>query len=182
MSIAQVSVSYSKAEDRLLLRMNTRQDREFRLWLTRLLAGQLISQLHQALTEATGNAHSPELARTLSEFRQSATEQSARFTEFKPARLLPLGSTPLLVSGYGIERLPEQFALTFQLQGAKQLEMKISEAIVRQILLLLERMQAHADWRLDPLSPPRAGATGHEPTATQDAASASTPSAGVTLH
>lgn len=182
MSIVQVSVSYSKAEDRLLLRMNTRQDQEFRLWLTRLLTGQLISQLHQVLTDATDSAHSPELARTLSEFRQSATEQSARFTEFRPARLLPLGSTPLLVSGYGIERLPEQFALTLQLHGAKQLDMKINEAIVRQILLLLERMQAHADWRLDPLSPPRAGKPDPEPVAIQDAASALTTAARVTLH
>lgn len=182
MSIAQVSVSYSKAEDRLLLRMNTRQDQEFRLWLTRLLAGQLISQLHQALTETTGSAHSPELARTLSEFRQSAAEQNARFTDFKPARLLPLGSTPLLVSGYGIERLPDQFALTFQLQGAKQLDMKIGEPIVRQILLLLERMQAHADWRLDPLSPPQAGTPAPEPAATQEAASALTTATRVTLH
>lgn len=182
MSIAQVSVSYSKAEDRLLLRMNTRQDQEFRLWLTRLLTGQLISQLHQVLTDTTGIAHSPDLARTLSEFRQSATEQSARFTEFRPARLLPLGSTPLLVSGYGMERLPEQFALTLQLHGAKQLDMKINEPIVRQILLLLKRMQAHADWRLDPLSPPQTGKPDLESVATQDAASALTTAARVTLH
>lgn len=182
MSIAQVSISYSKAEDRLLLRMNTRQDQEFRLWLTRLLAGQLISQLHQALAECADSAHRPALARTVSEFRQSATQQHTSFTEFRPARLLPLGSTPLLVSGYGIKRLPDQFALTLQLQGVKQLDMKISEAIVRQILLLLERMQAHADWRLDPRSPPQAGAPGHEPGATPGAPSAATPAATVTLH
>lgn len=180
MSIAQVNLRYVKEEDRLLLRLNTRQDQEFRLWLTRLVAAQLMCQLHEALAEATGRAHTPALARTVSEWRQDATEQQTLFSDFRPARTLPLGATPLLVTGYRLQRVQHTFGLRLHLAAAKHLNLTLDETLLRQVLLLIERTQTQAGWQLDPQRPPASAQGAPGPTAPDGTAHRA--SAPTTLH
>ena len=152
MSILQFNVSHSKTEDRLLLRLTTREDQEYRLWLTRLLTRELLGHLHLALeapapatptTPAEANPGQPARAGT------TAPAHSPFAQEFRPARHLPLGSEPILVVGHHIEAHRNRFNLHLQLRTGQVLDLSLTPALLRQIQLLLQTMQHQAQWTGD---------------------------------
>ena len=51
MNIHQMSVNYAERDDRLLLRVNTQDGQEFRLWLTRRMTGRLLPHLQACVVQ-----------------------------------------------------------------------------------------------------------------------------------
>jgi hypothetical protein len=129
MNIHQLSVNYLQEQDRILVRINTTQDAELRLWFTRRLTLGLMPLLTKVVAQhvATQDAlKSPGISPTatadpatqklLSEFKQQALLQKSDFvTPFKDqAGLLPLGTEPLLVTEVNMTPLPSgQLRLVF---------------------------------------------------------------------
>ena len=111
MQIHQMSVSYLPEQDRILMRINTMEGEETRLWLTRrLMVGlwPLLSKLlteHQHKLESAGaslTGATPELKKMLADFRKEEFLQHADFdTPYKDGqqRLLAQGQA-LLQSGW----------------------------------------------------------------------------------
>jgi hypothetical protein len=109
MQIHQMSVSYLPEQDRILMRVNTREGEEMRMWLTRRLMAGLWPLLTRLLTdhllklEAAGTSlHSADdsLKRMLADFRKEEFLRKADFDtpyQESPA-VLPLGEEPLLVT------------------------------------------------------------------------------------
>lgn len=105
MNIHQLSVHHDERQDRLLLRINTLDQKEFRFWLTRRLTMRLLPVVQQ--TAARLEAAQPGVAVTdtrsqnmLGELRRESFLQRADFaTPFvNPAGPLPLGSEPMLIT------------------------------------------------------------------------------------
>lgn len=129
MNIHQLSVNYLQEQDRILVRINTTQDAQLRLWFTRRLTLGLMPLLTKVVAQhvATQDAlKSPGISPTatadpatqklLSEFKQQALLQKSDFvTPFKDqAGLLPLGTEPLLVTEVNMTPLPSgQLRLVF---------------------------------------------------------------------
>lgn len=109
MQIHQMSVTYLPEQDRILMRINTREGEEMRMWLTRRLMVGLWPLLTKLLTdhllklEAAGTtltAADESLKKMLTEFRKEEFLSKADFdTPYQegPVRL-PLGEEPLLVT------------------------------------------------------------------------------------
>jgi hypothetical protein len=109
MQIHQMSVTYLPEQDRILMRVNTTEGEEMRLWLTRRLMVGLWPLLTKLLTEhllklesagASLAGANPELKKMLAEFRKEEFLQHADFdTPYKEGQQnLPLGEDPLLVT------------------------------------------------------------------------------------
>lgn len=121
MHIHQLSINYLQEHDRILVRINTQESAQLRLWFTRRLTlglmplmSDIVAQ-HVAQQEAIKSSHiSPsataDLAtqQLLTEFKNAEHLQKSDFvTPFKDqTSRLPLGQEPLLVTEVNITPLP----------------------------------------------------------------------------
>lgn len=130
MNIHQLSIHYIAEQDRLLVRINTTEDEELRLWLTRRLAQGFWPLLNKAVRDHVTPGDSAGRAplvddlgkQMMAEFQRAQTLEK---TDFKtPYRAvpgkLPLGAEPLLVTEIGLTPLEKgNLSLNFlqKLQG-----------------------------------------------------------------
>jgi hypothetical protein len=100
----QVHVEYEPAEDRLLLKFNTLDRQELRLWLTRKFVKSFWDALQNLLlTSGRAGAQSdPALQRAMVGFEQERAAPGDRFTKkfAEAAASFPLGKSPVLVTGF----------------------------------------------------------------------------------
>jgi hypothetical protein len=163
MDIHQLNVSYLPAEDRLLLRVSTRQGAEFGVWLTRKVtlglwqALQACAQNHAARSYAgKSDVADPLLRKELAEFTSAKHLQSADFsTPYSPAT----GAAG--VPNYGPQRaagaplLPTEVVLEARADGSTHMQLKeenrqigigLDEALLHAIMQLLVKTVEQADW------------------------------------
>lgn len=161
MVIHQVQVSYVVAQDRLLVRLNTRADQELRLWLTR----RMVKNLFLHMLQASGAPTSPlrPLARqdggadrALAKFRRMEALQQADFqTPFKAqASSLPIGQEPLLATTIHVTPLDAgNLRVGFEeklegSQGSRCFEVTLGPPLLHGFMHLLELALKEADWGL----------------------------------
>jgi hypothetical protein len=100
----QVHVEYEPAEDRILLKFNTMDRQELRLWLTRKFVKSFWDAL-QKLLETMGRAGAqsdPELRKAMVGLEQEDAAPNERFAKdfTDEAASFPLGKQPVLVTGF----------------------------------------------------------------------------------
>lgn len=133
MNIHQVCVSYIHEHDRFLVRINTRQDEEVRLWFTRRLTLGLLPLLDKASAKLLASQTAPvstaapleeQRQRMLDNFRQEAATYDGDYQTpyHEKAAILPLGGEPLLVT---------EIKMTPLANGQLQLEIleKLAESV-----------------------------------------------------
>lgn len=110
MQIHQLSLAYLVDEDRVLLRINTQQADEFRLWLTRRMSLRLLPLMDKVMADQVARDGAPDTShlasadeatrRMMAEFQGSDALKGADFdTPYETgARNLPLGPDPVLVT------------------------------------------------------------------------------------
>jgi hypothetical protein len=184
MDIHQVSVDYLHEQDRILVRVNTREAEEIRLWLTRRLCSGWMPLLRATLEsiaapptesgachagdvnarpiDSAGKPWAPEF-RTLRHLKQSDFQ-----TPFKSeARAWPLGAEPLLVTtvrmapvdGGGLELSFEE-SLIAQKVRSRSFRAMLEPALLHGFMHLLEQALTGSDWSAPGARGVEAG-TGH---------------------
>ncbi|MDA0978516.1 MAG: hypothetical protein O3B72_08160, partial [Proteobacteria bacterium] len=128
-AITQLQMSYSAEEDRILLRLNSSAEEEFRFWITRRFA-LILHQALQAHRQADPDVAiqpTPDAQQAVQEFKQQAAQSRGNFKEeFKPSAKLPLGDAPLLA-----------FKLSYRIEGGK-LHLSMQPKTGRGISLVLD--------------------------------------------
>ena len=132
MRIHQLSFSHDREQDRILVRINSAEGDEFRLWLTRRLSIQLLPLLDRVLAEQLAKSGAPGVShligadedtkRMMTEFQSGDAIKDADFSTpyDSAARNLPLGANPLLVTEVSFKPLrPELLEVLFT-EGIKQ--------------------------------------------------------------
>lgn len=159
MVIHQLQVSYVEAQDRLLVRLNTRADQELRLWLTR----RMVKSLFLHLLQASGTPANPATSlqshdrvddRALAKVRHQDALQQADFqTPFKAQpSSLPIGEAPLLATTIHITTLDAgSLHVRFEEKledshGSRSLEVTLDPPLLHGFLHLLELALQEADW------------------------------------
>jgi hypothetical protein len=114
MDIHQLSISYVREQDRILVRINTTAGEEMRLWFTQRLLRGMFPHLGQATVNLVAAStpladNSENSKQMLAEFKKEESLQKADFkTPFKAeVAKLPLGAEPLLVTEVRITPLGE---------------------------------------------------------------------------
>jgi hypothetical protein len=163
MDIHQLNVSYLPAEDRLLLRVSTRQGAEFGVWLTRKVtlglwqALQACAQNHAARSYAgKSDVADPLLRKELAEFTSAKHLQAADFsTPYAPASSATAApnyspqraaATPLLPSAIVLEARPNGNTHMQLKEETRQIGIELDEPLLHAIMQLLVKTVEQADW------------------------------------
>ena len=165
MDIRQVSVTYREEHDRILVRINTAQAEELRLWFTRRLVLGLWPALSKAVVQsgelaaaAQGRPAPGDAAarRAISAFERDAALRKSNFSAPYQAvadAALPLGAEPLLVSEV---RITPQPAGTLLIAFHEKLpdhptprgfQIELKGALIHGFTHLLEMAINAAQWR-----------------------------------
>lgn len=151
MSIKQLNATYDALEDRVLFRLTTNEDFEYRLWLTRALVRNiLILTTHATVTELK-KIHPVQHVNAIAEFKQQLKQQEAQFTDFEPARQHPLGEEPVLVQKAVIKVEPQSYVLELQLPDSKTMKLPLNEELNSQLQLVLQTIAERAKWNIQPV-------------------------------
>jgi hypothetical protein len=151
MTIKQLNASHDALEDRIVLRV-TADDaqhgaQEFRFWLTRARTLWLMAQVDQSVVAALQQQHPPEQAKQIASFQQEALAESSNFaTPFEEAPTRPLGDAPQLVHHMQLSWGAAQCTLVLQLHNGTNITITLTEPLMTQTKLLLQRISAQAGW------------------------------------
>ncbi len=163
MNIHQLNVSYLPAEDRLLLRVSTRQGAEFAVWLTRKVtlglwqALQACAQNHAARSYVgKSDVADPLLRKELAEFTSAKHLQAADFsTPYAPASGVGAvpnyspqrsAAAPLLPTEIVLEARPDGSTHMQLKEQARQIGIELDEALLHAIMQLVVTTVEQADW------------------------------------
>lgn len=168
MSIKQLNASYLVSEDRILLRLNTQDQVEYRLWLTRRVTLFILAASTHLLTKKLEQAHSPDTAKAVNEFQKNAILEASKTANagaqnYEAGTEFPIGFDPLLVMDASCsltkngEKLAAQNAATevdfddalsidFLLPGGANLNLNLPTEMMRAMCLLLDQLRVQAAW------------------------------------
>ncbi len=165
MHVHQLSISYLPEQDRILIRVNTSENRELQFWFTRRLTLGLSPVMERIITETAGSSGGPATThmagadplakKAVADFNRSETIRGADFaTPYKmPEANQPLFDTPLLITevnlaplGGGKLRLncTENLSTTPQ---TRKFELALSDTLTHAFMHLLERAVVASKWR-----------------------------------
>lgn len=144
MQIRQLQISHDTLQDRLVLRVATQADEEFRVWLTRRFLRELWPHLTRLLASA-GSA--VPLATDIQpipappSFAQAFQEDKATY---------PLGSTPLLTSEIKVDTLSDSnYQLTFREGRERSFELRLTPDMLQAFCAMLRAAAEQAQWSLE---------------------------------
>ena len=153
MNLHQLNLTFDAKQDRLLLKVSTTSEQEFRFWLTRRLVQRawapLVTKLQQAGAQAP-MAATP-LASAPLEFRHAAAVQQADFKTPYAAE----GKTPavspdaLLVTQFSLQTLAaERYEMTLTADTGLRVSVKLAAPVLHGLVKLLQDASRSADWGL----------------------------------
>ena len=158
MAIHQIQIVHDEAQDRLLLRLSTTDDCEFRFWLTRRYTRRLWAMLVQMLESdrAIKQHVDPQTRHAVLEFQHEGYSSEADYTQpfREPAagsqRRLPLGEAPVLLAiAQGSKREDGvQILKLLPLQGTG-IDITLDARLLHLFMRLLREQVAKIDWDLD---------------------------------
>lgn len=153
MSIKQLNVQYFMNEDRILLRMNTLDNSEYKFWLTRRITHYILQSVAK-FTEKEFEQKPPSVEGVISESKQSSQpNQQATFGgSYESGTQYPIGADPLLVidAKCVVIKNGDQdiFSLDFILPGGGSVNLKLTMPIMKKVIHLVEEANTQANWGL----------------------------------
>jgi hypothetical protein len=158
MNIHQLSVHHDERQDRLLLRLNTQDQQEFRFWLTRRMTLRLLPAIEK--TAVRLEAAQPGVAATdapaqqlLTELKRNAFMQQADFaTPFdNHATQWPLGASPLLITDVHLTIKPSgalEMAFEDKSDAAqiRSCQLNLQVGLVHGMVHLIRQASEKAEW------------------------------------
>jgi hypothetical protein len=167
-SIKQINATYLVNEDRILLRFNTPEEAEYRLWITRRVALFILAATTHLLTQKLEQTHTAETAKAIDAFEKEALVEASKIAnaapnEYQSGIQFPLGAEPILVMDASCSLLQnnasdssnsdavtssnhEIISIDFALPGGANLNLKLASNMVRAITLLLDQLRQQAGW------------------------------------
>jgi hypothetical protein len=158
MNIHQLSVHHDERQDRLLLRLNTQDQQEFRFWLTRRMTLRLMPAIQQSAVRL--EAAQPGVAATdapsqhlLTELKRDAFLKKADFaTPFdNHATQWPLGAEPLLITDAHLTIQPNgALEISFEDKSgpaqARTCQLHLQISLMHGMVHLIQQAIEKAEW------------------------------------
>lgn len=143
----QMNVTYARKEDRLMLRVTTKNGEEYRLWLTRRYTALLLKILQKRMDQYGGAPTLASAQETRKMFKQGATEK--KFEAEKSVNL-PLGEEGILAFRINSD-VTRNGTLALQLLPDKGegVTLNLSKSLLYMFYNMISQGTAQAEWRLD---------------------------------
>jgi hypothetical protein len=154
MAIHQIQIRFDDQQDRLLMRVSTTDECEFRFWLTRRFVKQLWGMLLKMVEwdKVVQQQFDAAMRQTVLEIQHEGYAQQGDFSrdyEESPRRF-PLGETPvLLCSGKGVRRDSGLQVLSLYPAQGQGLDMTLDARLLHIFAKLLRDAVARASWDIN---------------------------------
>ena len=150
--INQFSANYDPAEDRILLRFNTTDLKEFRFWLTRRSTDQLLDVLPRQTEQ--GEQIQEDLKKQIEKKQESkATKPEAskekskpQTSEFIKGNEFPIGEGPEVVSLIKVELAGALYKVQFILKIGKTVSVSVKPDLMLKVHSLVNLIASKAKW------------------------------------
>lgn len=154
MRIHQIQIRHDESEDRLLLRLSTTDNREFRFWLTRRFVKRLWAMLVQMLEwdQAVRQQADPEMRRAVLDIQHEGYAQQANYAKkFEDTpRQLPLGDAPaLLAKAKGKKAENGTQMLSLHPREGQGIDITLDTKLLHIFSRLLRQAVAKTDWDIN---------------------------------
>ena len=151
--ISQIQIKFIATEDRLLLRVSSSAQQEFRFWLTARLVKMLYPALYDTLSKTSPVAAQsvPEAKREVVAFEhQQAVSKTDFKTNFKEVKQdFPLGDTPILVTKCQLRPNPDgNTVLALAPEQGQGIDINLSNELLHSFTKLLTDACKIAEWQL----------------------------------
>lgn len=149
--LEQFSASYDSGQDRMLLRIRSNDDAEYRFWLTRRYLALLWPILMKMADDFSALKTSDPLTRnTLAELAHGEAVGKADFaSQYKEGSLFPLGEQPVLLARITVKPLQGSTqTLTLLPQEGQGINLDLDERLVHVLARLLQQAAVVAEWGL----------------------------------
>ena len=149
--IKQLNAIYISNEDRILIRMSTVKNEEFRLWLTRSTCIKFINYCKNLSLKKINLKHPQKEANTIDQFNQDTIDANLNDQlRFKATQILPLGCDPVLIYDISVEESIANSHLShlliFHLQSNHNINQIVSLDQLNVIRSLLTTVSLNAQW------------------------------------
>ncbi len=154
---SQIQIRYIQEEDRILMRMNTVADEEFRFWLTRRFLLRLWPVLQEALMSSPAVKQHSDLSsrQAIMAFEHERAQSKAEFNNpFRESDNLPLGKSPLLVVKAGFRHLDNgSLKLALKDTAEKGVDLNLTHELLHLLCKLLDDAAQQSEWKMSSLLP-----------------------------
>lgn len=144
MQVRQVQIAHDALQDRLVLRVATQADEEFRVWLTRRFLRELWPHLAKLVALPRNSAPltaDVEAIAAPPSFEQAFADDKATY---------PLGSNPLLTSEIKVDALADgSFHLIFREGRERSFDLGLTPDLLQALCAMLRAAAEQAQWGLD---------------------------------
>jgi hypothetical protein len=151
MQLKQMNVGYDRAQDRILLRLSTDQDTEYRMWLTRrMLIGMWPGVVGLVQNTPMARQQSdPEARKAVVEFqREQALRQATFDAPYEGDRLTPaIPGEPFLI--WGVQMRPAQGGghdINFLPKEGQGVHVRLQDSMLHAFVKLLQDVVKVTEW------------------------------------
>lgn len=146
-ALQQMNISYHPNEDRLLFKISTQDNNEFRVWLTRRFTALMLKVLSEAMEEHGGPQTLASSDDTRERLKQGAFDQD--YTN-QPNAAHPLGENGVLAFRLNFGST-EDGKLNLQLlpEAGEGLNLNLDKSMIYMVHSLLLQGMASSDWNLN---------------------------------
>ncbi|CAB5495167.1 hypothetical protein THERMOT_256 [Bathymodiolus thermophilus thioautotrophic gill symbiont] len=170
MNIHQMQISYSNQEDRLILSINSKENEELRLFLTRRIVASFWEILNKTISHSLSIATpndilkpkdgQPESQKKQMEQKmeqqiqhQNIIEKSDYETPFNNGNKFPVGEAPILVEKITINVYENNnTALIFESNNGQNINLNLNPQLLHNLSDLLIRVMPSTNWNIDLMS------------------------------
>ncbi|MEM7366455.1 MAG: hypothetical protein AAF525_20775 [Pseudomonadota bacterium] len=148
-AISQLQVVYSPEEDRILFRVNTTEQSEFRFWFSRRYTMLLLRVLHehQARDPDVVVQQAPEARQAVQSFKQEQSAQSANMSkQFEASTRRPLGEDAILAHRLTYKINDDQLNLGIAPKEGQGINIGINRDINNNLTRLLLAAAKQGEW------------------------------------
>ena len=156
MAIRQMNASYLLQEDRILFRVATHDDAEYRFWFTRRVALFILAASDKLLLQGLEKMHDKEVAQAIADFSQGGADEALKTqnsspatpagAEYVPGTNYPIGVDPLLVHDVRCTLVSDGLSIDLVLPGGGQLNLSLPMPLLRMMRSLLATLAGQASW------------------------------------
>lgn len=149
---SQIQIRYIQEEDRLLMRMNTVADEEFRFWLTRRFLLRLWPVLQEALMSSPAIKQQRDYSsqQAILAFEHERAQSKAAFNNpFRESENLPLGKGPILVVLGNFRHLSNgAFMVSLKNHDKQGIDLTLTSDLLHLLCKLLDEAAQQSDWNM----------------------------------
>ncbi len=163
----QLNGTYFAEEDRLMLKIRTRDEAEYRLWLTRLITQKILAVIEKisikSIEASTKNKALPKnVVETMDEMRQKNIESQTDLSQkYQSTAKLPLGAEPVLITNATFTIFQNsKVTMKCILKNKDPIEFEFNMVTLAKVRVLLTRLCEKGRWEIS-LQPEKEG---HEET------------------